>query len=239
MLGAVLLPYVAGVVTLLNPCVLPILPIIIGSALGENRYGPAALAAGLVLSFSIFGFLLLTVGFGIGLDPDAMRLVAAIVLIGAGVLLTVPAAQVAFATATAPLASGGNRLLANVSGRGLGGQFSIGLLLGIVWTPCVGPTLGVAIAAASRGEDLPSAFLIFLVFGLGVATALLAFAYGSRKALATRKAAFQSIGRWSKPILGVLLILVGGMIVTGLDRSLEAALVRIMPDWLIDLTVRF
>ena len=142
MLGAVLLPYVAGVVTLLNPCVLPILPLIIGSALGENRYGPAALAAGLVLSFSIFGFLLLTVGFGIGLDPDAMRLAAAIVLLGAGVLLTVPAAQVAFATATAPLASGGNRLLANVSGRGLGGQFSIGLLLGIVWTPCVGPTLG-------------------------------------------------------------------------------------------------
>ena len=97
----------------------------------------------------------------------------------------------------------------------------------------------MAIAAASRGEVLPSAFLIFLVFGLGVATALLAFAYGSRKALATRKAAFQSIGRWSKPILGVLLILVGGMIVTGLDRSLEAALVRIMPDWLIAVTVRF
>jgi cytochrome c-type biogenesis protein len=111
MMGSVVLPYVAGLVTLLNPCVLPILPIIIGSALGENRYGPAALAAGLVLSFSIFGFLLLTVGFSIGLDPEAMRLVAAAILIAAGILLTVPAAQTYFATVTGPIANSGNRLL--------------------------------------------------------------------------------------------------------------------------------
>jgi cytochrome c-type biogenesis protein len=238
-MGAVLLSYVAGLVTLLNPCVLPILPILVASALGESRHGPAALAAGLVLSFAVFGFLLLTVGYSAGLDEGTVRTVAALILVASGVLLTVPRAQAAFAGATAPIANGGNRLLGRVSGRGLGGQFAIGALLGIVWTPCVGPTLGVAIASASRGENLLSAFLIFLVFGLGVATALLAFAYGSRRALAARKATFQGLGRWSKPALGALLILVGAMIVTGFDRVAEAALLDIMPAWLVELTVRF
>ena len=238
MLGTVLLPYVAGVVTLLNPCVLPILPIIIATALGESRYGPAALAAGLVASFSTLGFLLLTLGFSIGLDQAVVRLVAALILIAAGVILVVPQAQAAFATVTAPLAQGGNRLLSRVSGRGLGGQFTIGALLGLVWTPCVGPTLGVAIASASQGQDLFSAFIVFLTFGLGVATALMAFAYGSRQAFGGRKAAFQSAARWSKPLLGVLLVLVGALIVTGLDKIIEAALVGAMPSWLIDLTVR-
>lgn len=238
-MGTVVLPYVAGLVTLLNPCVLPLLPIVVGSALGENRYGPAALAAGLVLSFSVFGFALLTLGFTIGLDQEAVRIVAAAILLAAGVLLTVPRAQAAYATATAPIATGGNQLLGRVSGRGVGGQFAIGALLGLVWTPCVGPTLGVAIASASRGENLIAAFLIFLVFGLGVATALLAFAYGSRRALVARKAAYQALARWSKPILGVLLIVVGVMIVTGVDRTAEAFLVQVMPAWLVDFTVRF
>jgi len=237
MVEAVLLPFVAGLVTLLNPCVLPLLPIVVGSALGENRYGPAALTAGLVSSFAVFGFLLLTVGFAIGLDQEVVRFAAAVILIVAGVLLLVPRAQMAFALATAPVASSGNRLLEGVSGRGLGGQFAIGAILGLVWVPCVGPTLGVAIAAASRGENLLSAFLVFLVFGIGVATALLAFAYGSRKALATRKAMFQSAARWSKPILGALLLIVGTAIATGFDKTVETLLLNVLPVWLINLTV--
>ncbi|TVR80923.1 MAG: cytochrome c biogenesis protein CcdA [Rhodospirillales bacterium] len=238
-MGSIALAYVAGLVTLLNPCVLPILPILIAAALGEARLGPAALAAGLVLSFTIFGFLILVFGFSIGLDQETVRTIAAVVLIGAGVLLTVPRAQTAFAMATAPIASGGNQLLSRVSGRGVGGQFAIGAVLGLVWTPCVGPTLGVAIAAASQGQDLLQAFITFLVFAIGVATSLLAFAYGSRQALAARKATFQTFGRWSKPLLGGLLMVVGLMILSGLDRVAEAALVQAMPSWLVDLTVRF
>ena len=238
-MAGVALAYVAGLVTLLNPCVLPVLPIVLAAAFGENRLGPAALTAGLVLSFTVFGFLILVFGFSIGLDQETLRTVAAMVLVAAGVLLAVPRAQAAFAMAMAPIASGGNQLLARVSGRGVGGQFAVGALLGLVWTPCVGPTLGVAIAAASQGQHLLSAFLTFFVFGLGVATALLAFAYGSRRALAARKGSLQTLGRWSKPILGGLLIVVGLMILGGLDRMAEAALVQAMPAWLVDLTVRF
>lgn len=238
-MGSMILAYLAGLVTILNPCVLPILPILIGSALGQSRYGPAALAAGLVASFSVFGLLFLAFGFSIGLDEQLVRAGAALLLIVAGLFLLIPQAQMAFATVTGPLVSGGNRLLGEVSGDGVQGQFIIGALLGLVWAPCVGPTLGVAIAAASRGESLAGAFLIFLVFGLGVATSILAFAYGSRKALGERRARFQALARYGKPLFGAALVLVGSLILSGVDKVVEAWMLGIMPLWLIEFTTRF
>lgn len=235
----ILLSYTAGLVVLLNPCVLPVLPIILGSALGESRYGPAALAAGLVMSFCLFGFLILSVGYQIGLDPALVRDSAAALLIAIGLLLLLPKAQAVFATALAPLADGANRMLGRLSGQGLSGQFAIGLLLGLVWSPCVGPVLGVAIASASQGENLASAFGIFLIFGLGVATTLMLFAYGTRKLLAGHRSAMQGIAKWAKPVFGGLLIIVGGLIISGLDKKLEAAALAIMPEWLIAFTVGF
>ncbi len=238
-MGSMILAYVAGFVTILNPCVLPILPVILGSAMGQSRLGPAALAAGLVFSFSLFGLLIITFGFSIGLSEQAVRTGASLLLIAAGLLLLVPQAQSAFATAAGQLVNGGNQLLNRVSGDGLSGQFVIGALLGLVWAPCVGPTLGVAIAAASRGEDLLNAFLIFLVFGLGVAASILAFAYGSRKALATRKVQFQSLAHYGKPLFGGALVLVGVMIISGADKMIETWMLDLMPMWLIELTTRF
>jgi cytochrome c biogenesis protein CcdA len=238
-MGSAALAYLAGLVTILNPCVLPILPILIGSAVSQSRFGPAALAAGLVFSFSTFGLLILAFGFSIGLDQQVLRTGAGILLVAAGLLFVLPRAQMAFATAAGPLVSGGNRMLDRVSGDGIGGQFAIGTLLGLVWAPCVGPTLGVAIAAASRGENLAGAFGIFLVFGLGVATSILAFAYGSRRALAGRKARLQAVARYAKPIFGIALLVVGVMILTGIDRVIETAMLDVMPQWLIGFTTRF
>jgi cytochrome c-type biogenesis protein len=222
-----LLAYAAGLVVLLNPCVLPVLPILIGSALNEGRYGPAALTAGLVLSFCLFGFLILTVGFEIGL------------LLAVGLLLLSTRAQAVFARLATPLASGGQTLLNRLSGRGLTGQFGIGLLLGLVWAPCVGPVLGVAIASASQGENLAQAFATFLVFGCGVASILLAFAYASRGLLALRSGGLRGAARWSKPLLGGILVAVGLAILTGLDKMAESAILAVLPQWLVEFTVRF
>jgi cytochrome c-type biogenesis protein len=238
-MGSTILAFVAGFVTILNPCVLPILPVIVGSALSESRYGPAALAMGLVLSFSSFGLLVIAFGFSLGLNEQIIRMGAAGLLIAAGLLLMVPRVQASFTMAASPLVAGGQRLLNRVSGEGFGGQFAIGALLGVVWAPCVGPTLGVAIAAASRGENLLGAFFIFLIFGAGVATSILAFAYGSRKALGARKARLQVLARYAKPAFGAALIVVGLLILSGLDKMLEAWLLGAMPMWLIEFTTRY
>ena len=238
-MGSAVLAYLAGLVTILNPCVLPILPILIGVAIDQSRLGPVALAAGLVFSFSTFGLLFLAFGYSVGLDEQLVRIGAALLLTAAGLFLLIPRAQSVFATATGPLVNGGNRMLGRVSGDGLGGQFAIGTLLGFVWVPCVGPTLGVAIAAASRGENLLNAFLIFLIFGGGVATSIMAFAYGSRKALSVRKTQFQTLARYGKPLFGGALVLVGAMILSGLDKLIEARMLEVMPFWLVEFTTRF
>lgn len=232
-----LLAYLAGLVTLLNPCVLPVLPLVLGAALGQSRHGPAALAMGLVISFAGFGLLITAFGFSLGIDDAVLRNGAALLLLVAGGVLLWPRAQMAFATAMGPVAAGGQRLIGHVGGEGLGGQFAVGLLLGLVWAPCVGPTLGVAIAAASRGENLAGAFVTFLVFGLGVATALLGFAALSRRVAG--RARLQTLARHGKALFGVLLVLVALLILSGLDKRLEAAILDALPASLIAFTTRF
>lgn len=239
MLSSIALAFVAGLVTILNPCVLPLVPIIVATALGKSKRGPAALAGGLVVSFAGFGLLVLAFGFSLGIDEALVRQIAGLLLIAAGIVLLVPQAQMALSSAAAPLTGHVQRQLGRTSGEGVAGQFLVGALLGLVWAPCVGPTLGVAIAAASQGENLLSAFVIFLVFGLGVAVSILGFAYGSRKALGHRGKALAGFARIAKPLFGGAVILVGAMVLTGFDKVLEIALLDALPQGLVAFTTRF
>lgn len=231
--------FVAGLVTLLNPCVLPLLPVIIGSALQENKYAPLALAAGLCISFTSFGIFILVFGFSLGFDPSNIRWYGAFLLLALGVFLLIPRAQRGFTNLMSPVSSGGNHLLDKISGSGLKGQFLVGLLLGLVWSPCVGPTLGVAIAAASQGESLFLSGMTFLIFSFGVSASLLALSYGSRASLNRRKNAFSTFSRWTKPLMGMVLIGVSLLILTGFDKVLETIILENSPMWLIQFTTAF
>ncbi len=239
MFSELALAFVAGLVTILNPCVLPLIPILVGSALGKHRMGPVALASGLALSFSTFGFVIVAFGFQLGIPEQGIRMFAGGLLAAAGVILLVPALQTRLTMLFAPLTNRAQGALERTSGNGLGGQFAIRALLGLVWAPCVGPTLGAAIAAASQGEDLASAFVTFLVFAIGVALSVTGFAYGSRRAIGKRAGTLQKLARYAKPVFGAMLVLVGALVLTGADKLIEAALVNIMPDWLIIFTTRF
>jgi len=78
-----------------------------------------------------------------------------------------------------------------------------------------------------------------VVFGIGVSIALLALAYGSRTAIGARRDRLRNIAKWAKPVMGVALLWVGIMILTGWDRALEEVLVNAMPMWLVRLTTMF
>src|SRR5262245_14803313 len=138
------LAFLAGALSILSPCVLPILPIVLGAAASQHRLGPAALAAGLAVSFVVVGLFVATVGYSIGLDADLLRNVAAVLMIAISVVLLVPRFQAQLALAAAPLANWSDRRFGGSAKTGLAGQLSLGILLGAVWSPCVGPTLGAA-----------------------------------------------------------------------------------------------
>jgi cytochrome c-type biogenesis protein len=229
--------YLAGALTLINPCVLPLLPVIVAAAFQNSRYGPLMLAAGLTLSFAVIGLGVTAFGHLVGIDTLLINRAAAVVMILFGTVLLVPKAQAALAMLTAPLASRANSQIDRVQDAGAWGQFAVGVLLGAVWSPCIGPTLGGAIGLAASGENLGQAGLTMLMFGVGVSTVLMALAYGSREILKARRERLMRWMPWAKPIMGVTLLVVGIGILFHLDRVIEGWVLDHMPAWLQDLSV--
>jgi cytochrome c biogenesis protein CcdA len=237
--GALGLAFLAGVLTVLSPCVLPLLPIVLGAAASQHRFGPLALAGGLALSFTAIGLFVATIGFAAGLDTGFFRTVSAVLLIGVGLVLLVPRLQEQFALAAAPVSNWAGFYADNFTPGGLGGQFGLGFLLGAVWSPCVGPTLGAASVLAAKGENLPHVALTMLAFGVGAALPLLLLGILSREALMRWRSRLMGGGKAGKTALGLILVAVGLLVATGLDKRLEAILVEASPDWLTKLTTQF
>lgn len=233
------LALMAGVLSILSPCVLPLVPIILTSAVSEHKAGPFALALGLAFSFAVIGTLVASVGYAVGLDQNVLRQFAAVLLVVFGVILLVPMFQERFAVLASGLSSAGNGLLDKVNTKGLVGQFVLGLLLGLVWSPCVGPTLGAAITLASQGEALPQVALVMGLFGLGAGLPLMLLGLLSRNAMLKLRASLFKAGSWGKQVLGTVLLLVGVMILTGWDKQFETWLLQRAPDWLTSLSTRF
>lgn len=230
------LAFVAGALTILSPCVLPLVPIVLGSALQKGRWGPFALSAGLVISFTLVGFLVATLGASIGLDSGLIAQVGAILLVLAGLILLLPGAQDRLARLATPLAGWANRKQDQLDRFGLAGQAGIGILLGLVWSPCIGPTLGAATVLAAQGQDLVEVAGVMFAFGLGIATVLLLIATATRSFLGRWRGRMMQAGGKGKAILGGLLVFVGVLILTGGDHLIEGLLIQISPDWLTDLT---
>ncbi len=240
-LGSALLGMLAGMLSTLSPCVLPLLPLVVGGAVSAHRAGAWLLAAGLALSFTAIGLFVATVGFTIGLDGSVFRTVSAIMLGGFGLVLLSSGLQSRFASAAGPVGDGGNRLIERWAPRaGTGsGQFLTGLLLGAVWAPCAGPTLGAASLLAARMTDLGAVALVMFAFGIGAALPLLLVGLVSRTALLRWRGRLRQAGSSGKYLFGGVAVLTAVMILSGADHAVEGWAVDASPEWLTALTTRF
>ena len=158
-------------------------------------------------------------------------------MIAFGAVMLVPALSSGFSTVTAGIATRADARIDQASDNGLVGQFVSGGLLGAVWSPCIGPTLGAAIALASTGESLGRAGGIMVAFAFGVSTLIIGLAYGAKSAIRRRQSLLRLLADRAKPVMGVTFIAVGLALWFGLNHLIEGWLVRNLPAWLIDFSV--
>jgi cytochrome c-type biogenesis protein len=239
MLVSLGLAFLAGCLSVLSPCVLPLVPIVMGAAASTHRLGPAALSAGVAVSFVAISLFIATIGFAIGLDGSFFRTIAALLLVAIGVVLLAPSLQARVAVAAGPLSNWADQAFGSLAGPGLLGQFGVGLVLGAVWSPCVGPTLGAASLLAAQGKDLGQVTLTMVAFGVGAVLPLLVLGSLSREFLVRWRDQIAATGSGGKYALGAVLIVTGFLILSGLDKALEASIVAASPAWLTQLTTRF
>jgi cytochrome c-type biogenesis protein len=229
----------AGILSTLSPCVFPLLPLVIGAATSTHRSGAYWLAGGVATSFTAAGLFVATIGFAIGLDSDLFRMISAVLLMLLGLALLSSTIQVRLGVAAGSLSAAGDRFIRRLSVTSATGQFVVGGLLGLVWSPCVGPTLGAASVLAAQRKDLGSVAAIMFAFGLGTTLPMLAVAVLSRNALLRWRRHMLFAGHFGKVAVGLSAIMVGAMILTGTDRRIETALISASPPWLTDLTTQF
>lgn len=229
----------AGILSTLSPCVFPLLPLIVGAATSTGRFGAFWLAAGVATSFTLAGLFVATAGFAMGLDGDVLRRFSATLLVVLGVALLSTAVQTRLGFAAGNLNNAADRLIRQLSVSTGRGQFIVGLLLGLVWSPCVGPTLGAASLLAAQRKDLLSVAAVMLAFGVGTTIPMGLVAMVSRQALLRLRQRALTLGQIGKVAMGTSALAVGVLILSGADRYVETRLVQASPAWLTDVTTYF
>ncbi len=204
-----------------------------------NRDKSIALCAGLSFTFVILGLFVATIGPALGIDDQTISRASSVIMITFGLILLVPQLSARFSVVTGDFS---NTLSAKTTGMddsGLNGQFVTGILLGAVWSPCIGPTLGGAISLASQGNNITWAGAIMVAFALGVSTIIMVLATVSREALFRNRDRLARISRYAKPITGLLLVLLGLFLFFEFNHAVDRWAIDALPYWLQDLSVRY
>jgi len=235
---AIILAFFAGTLTVINPCILPLLPIVVAAAFANGKLGAASLLAGLVAGFATLGVLVNATGSLLGISEGALRNAVAILLVIFAAILLIPALEWRFSNLVAPVGAAGANLAARASNYGIAGQFLVGILLGAIWAPCSGPSVGAALSLAAEAGGYLTAAARMTAFALGAALVLFLVAIGARS-LADRSGGVAKIAPYAKKIAGAAFLIVGVLMLWGFDRIAEAALLDLMPDWLVAFTTKY
>lgn len=221
------LAFLAGIVTAFSPCVLPLLPVILVSAVQQGRLRPWGVLTGFVVSFTVATLLLAALVSLAGFDPDAVRTVSGFVILACGVVLAVPYLSHRFEA----LAGGAATLGAKIPDRGgFWGGLVLGSGLGLAWTPCVGPIMASVISLALSQAVTADAALTAVAFSLGTALPMAGMIFGGRSLIQRFGWLQRHLGA-IRTIFGLLLAVAGLLILSGLDRQIQIWLLQAFPAW--------
>ncbi len=220
---SILLVFLAGIVTIMKPCCLPLVPVIFSGSAG-HRLRPLAIVSGLTLSFTTMGVLVSAFGATFAGFTDSLRSLAILFIIGMGAVLFDDDINMEFMKLSGSITQGLrqnfgflNKYSSTIPEGSLTGGFFLGMSLGVLWIPCVGPILGAVLAfVASVGNMSYGAWMLF-VYSVGMSLPMLSIAYYGKK-VSNRYQWFSRNGELLKKLSGLVLILVGIMLLFGIDK---------------------
>lgn len=228
MLTLLLFAFLSGIITILAPCIWPLLPLLLSASAGQGRWRPFGIVVGIVVSFTLFTLFLAYLLSFLPISPDVFRNIAAVIIIGLGLTLLIPALN-------RTLEGWVSRFSGKFGGaqkqrKGFGGGFLSGFLLGTLWTPCAGPILAaVATLAATRSVTI-EAFLITLAFAVGVGIPLFVIAQLGQNFF-TKSRKLSPYTARIQQIFGAIMIVVAFLIFFGYDKALQEAMLDLFPNY--------
>ena len=226
MLALLFLAFLAGLATTLSPCILPILPIVLSGVVGGKRR-PYGIIAGFVVSFAVFTLFLAAIVQAFNVSPDVLRYVAAVILVGLGIVLIFPRLSQKLNGLTNKLSSS-KAVQSGQSKGGFWGGVLTGATLGLVWTPCAGPILGAVITLAATQSAGFTAFAMTLAYAIGASVVMLLIVLGGRKLIGKIKQLNKHLDTIHK-VFGVLIVLAGLAIAFGWDRDIQEWILTVTP----------
>jgi len=220
---SIILVFIAGVVTIMKPCCLPLVPIIFSGS-GGHKFRPLAIVSGLTVSFTTMGVLVSAFGATFGAYTDYLRNIAILFIITMGLVLFDEDVNMEFMKLSGSITQGLrknfgflNKFSSKMPEGSLTGGFFLGMSLGVLWIPCVGPVLGAVLAlVASVGNTTYGAWMLF-VYSIGMSLPMLAIAYYGKK-FTNRYTWFSRNGELLKKLSGLVLIVAGILLLFGIDK---------------------
>lgn len=221
----ILFALLAGALTIGAPCILPLLPILLGSSIGStSKTRPLFIALGFILMFTIVALSLSYLITILNISPNLLRTVATIALGLFGLFMIWPTP---FEKITAYLSGFSTKAtqLSSKAGTGNLGGFVLGLMLGLIWTPCAGPVLGSILTLIATQTNLGQAGVLLVAYAIGAGLPMLLIAYGGQL-VTTKVRAIVPYATKIQQVFGIIIILLAVAIYFQYDVALQAKILE-------------
>lgn len=229
MILLILFAALAGIATVLSPCILPVLPALLSASSTGGKGRPFGVIVGLIASFVFFTLTLTAIVQAFGVSANFLRYVAIIIIALFGLVLLIPKLSDIFAKLTDSFASIGSRVQSHSPRTGFGSGLVIGSALGLVWTPCAGPILAAITTLVATQHVTFSIVILTIAYSLGAGIPLFLIAYGGQRALTTFPWLVRHTER-IRQLFGVFMILTALALAFNWDALFQQKVLDFLPS---------